>query len=121
MDRQDQELPGGVIRRVCRCQSATERDQWRKRLPLQCPPGYHLSYRWIDDMAFEWGLEPDAAAVGGAGAPAVDYTGLSLAELRTKAAERGITVPKTVKTPLEVIALLQAADRPAVAVKEDDD
>lgn len=75
--------------------SLSERDEWLRTFPNPLPESHELRYHWVDDMNLVIGVhvksDPKAKETHKA---VTDLSGLSLPELQTAAAERGIDVPK---------------------------
>ncbi|MCL2647640.1 MAG: hypothetical protein FWD61_11635 [Phycisphaerales bacterium] len=99
--RDDMTLLLGEQKHPLQFQSTTERDQWRQT--LQKGPGFRCFARFSSDSVLI-GTEvmeptPIVAAVGGKDAPPPppDFNTMTDAQLRTYAAEQGITVTQKMK------------------------
>lgn len=94
-----------------------ERDEYLKTFPNPLPKGHALQYRWVDDFTVELlvvATEPvptDVAEI------LAELELLTLAELKTKAAELGVKpYPKATKQQLAGQVAERIAAGPAAAV-----
>ena len=107
MDREPCKLPNSPFTgQRLKMASTSERDEYFKTFPMPLPAGHSLRYRWVDDMTVEFGVLPDVPPKPETVAAVEALVELGEGELRARAAELGISLPKKA-TRQQIAALIR--------------